>query len=68
MKFTRRHDLDPQTRIGIVQDVWSHQGIYGKMTQIARPRPGNTILKSSGPIAFRVLATVRDKTYIGYSW
>jgi hypothetical protein len=36
MKFTRRHDLDPQARIGIVKDVWSHQGIYGEMTQIAR--------------------------------
>jgi hypothetical protein len=36
MKFTRRHDLDPQTRINIVKDVWRHQGIYGKMTQIAQ--------------------------------
>ena len=36
MKFTRRPDLDPQTRIEIVKDVWIHQGIYGKMTQIAR--------------------------------
>ena len=36
MKFTRRHDLDPQTRIDIVKDVWMHQGIYGKMTQIAQ--------------------------------
>jgi hypothetical protein len=36
MKFTRRHDLDPQTRINIVKDVWIHQGIYGKMTQIAQ--------------------------------
>jgi hypothetical protein len=36
MKFTRRHDLDPQARIEIVKDVWLHQGIYGKMTQIAQ--------------------------------
>lgn len=36
MKFTRRHDLDPQTRINIVKDVWINQGIYGKMTQIAQ--------------------------------
>jgi hypothetical protein len=36
MKFTRRHDLDPQTRIEIVKDVWLHQGIYGKMIQIAQ--------------------------------
>jgi len=36
MKFTRRHDLDPQTRIDIVKDVWINQGIYGKMTQIAQ--------------------------------
>jgi hypothetical protein len=36
MKFTRRPDLDPQTRIDIVKDVWLHHGIYGKMTQIAQ--------------------------------
>ena len=36
MKFTRRHDLDPQTRIEIVKDVWINQGIYGKMTQMAQ--------------------------------
>jgi len=36
MKFTRRHDLDPQTRFDIVKDVWLHQGIYGKMVQIAQ--------------------------------
>ena len=36
MKFTRRHDLDPQTRIDIVKQVWINQGIYGKMTQIAQ--------------------------------
>jgi hypothetical protein len=36
MKFTRRHDLDPQTRIDIVRHVWINQGIYGKMTQIAQ--------------------------------
>jgi hypothetical protein len=36
MKFTRRPDLDPQTRIEIVKDVWINQGIYGKMTQIAQ--------------------------------
>ena len=36
MKFTRRHDLDPQTRIEIVKHVWINQDIYGKMTQIAQ--------------------------------
>src|ERR687896_2440473 len=36
MKCTRRHDLDPQTRIDIVRHVWINQGIYGKMTQIAK--------------------------------
>ena len=36
MKFIRRHDLDPHTRIDIVKNVWIHQGIYGKMTQIAQ--------------------------------
>jgi hypothetical protein len=36
MKFTRRPDLDPQTRIDIVKHVWLHQGIYGQMTRIAQ--------------------------------
>src|SRR6266403_1052233 len=36
MKFSRRHDLDPHTRIEIVRHVWIHQGIYGQMTQIAQ--------------------------------
>jgi hypothetical protein len=36
MKFTRRPDLDPQTRIDIVKHVWINQGIYGKMVQIAQ--------------------------------
>ena len=35
MKFTRRPDLDPHTRIHIVMLAWLHQGVYGKMTHIA---------------------------------
>src|SRR5919197_2787454 len=35
MKFIRRPDLDSQTRIHIVMLAWLHQGVYGKMTQIA---------------------------------
>ena len=35
MKFTRRPDLDPQVRIHIVMLAWLHQGVYGKMTEIA---------------------------------
>ena len=35
MKFMRRPDLDARTRIQIVMLVWLHQGVYGKMTQIA---------------------------------
>src|SRR5712692_8720951 len=35
MKFTRRPDLDPQTRIHIVMLAWLHQGVYGEMTEIA---------------------------------
>jgi hypothetical protein len=35
MKFTRRPDLAPQTRIEIVKLVWLYQGVYGKMTAIA---------------------------------
>ena len=36
MKFIRRHDLDPHTRIEIVRHAWINQGLYGKMTQIAQ--------------------------------
>ncbi len=36
MKFTRRPDLAPQTRIEIVKLVWLYQGVYGKMTEIAQ--------------------------------
>src|SRR2546428_7585986 len=36
MKFLRRHDLDPHTRIEMVKLAWLHQGISGKMTQIAQ--------------------------------
>ena len=35
MKFVRRPDLDSQTRIHIVMLAWLHQGVYGKMTDIA---------------------------------
>ena len=35
MKFTRRPDLDPPTRIEIVRLAWLYQGVYGKMTHIA---------------------------------
>jgi hypothetical protein len=36
MKFIRRSDLEPQTRIDIVRRAWQGQGIYGTMTQLAR--------------------------------
>src|SRR3989454_1190061 len=36
MKFIRRRDLTPHTRIDIVRLAWLHQGIYGKMTHIAQ--------------------------------
>ncbi len=36
MKFVRRPDLDPQTRIHIVMVAWWYKGVYGKMTEIAR--------------------------------
>ena len=36
MKFARRPDLAPQTRIDIVMLAWLHQGVYGKMTAIAQ--------------------------------
>ena len=36
MKFMRRPDVGPQTRIQIVMTAWLHQGVYGKMTNIAK--------------------------------
>src|SRR3989441_2665994 len=36
MKFIRRHDLTPHTRIDMVRRAWLYQGIYGQMTQIAQ--------------------------------
>ena len=36
MKFIRRHDLDPHTRIEMVRLAWLNQGIYGTMTHIAQ--------------------------------
>jgi len=36
MKFIRRHDFTPHTRIEMVRLAWLNQGIYGKMTQIAQ--------------------------------
>ena len=36
MKFIRRHDLTPHTRIEMVRLAWLNQGIYGKMTQIGQ--------------------------------
>ena len=35
MKFMRRPDIDTQTWIHIVMLVWLHEGVYGKMTEIA---------------------------------
>src|ERR1700741_3051643 len=36
MRFTRRPDLDAQTRIHIVMLAWQYQGFYEKMTQIVQ--------------------------------
>src|SRR5256886_1697481 len=36
MKFIRRHDLEPHTRIEMVRLAWINQGLYGKMIQIAQ--------------------------------
>ena len=36
MKFIRRQDLTPHTRIDIVRLAWLNQGVYGKMTAIAQ--------------------------------
>jgi hypothetical protein len=36
MKFIRRHDRTSHTRIEMVRLAWLHQGIYGKITQIAQ--------------------------------
>ena len=47
MKFLRRPDLTPQTRIHLVLLAGLHQGVYGKMTQIAK--------------AYRMSRTVRSQ-------
>ena len=36
MKCTRRPDFDLRTRMHIVMLAWLHQGVYGKMTEIAK--------------------------------
>ena len=36
MKCIRRHDVTPHTRIAMVRLAWLHQGLYGKMPQIAQ--------------------------------
>jgi len=36
MKFIRREDLTPHTRIDIVKGAWQGQGLYGRMTQLAQ--------------------------------
>ena len=54
MKFTRRPDLDPQTRIEIVKHVWIHQGIYGKMVQIAQE------YQISRPFLYQLTWAARD--------
>ena len=36
MKFIRRPDLAPQTRVEIVMTAWLSQGVYGKITHIAQ--------------------------------
>ncbi len=49
MKFTRRPDLDPQTRIEIVMLAWLYQGVYGKMTHIAQ------VYQISRPFLYQLL-------------
>ena len=36
MQCIRRPDVTPQTRIHMVMLAWLHQGVYGKMTQVAK--------------------------------
>jgi len=49
MQFTRRHDLDPHTRIEIVRHVWIHQ-VSALRADFARPsyawRSSNLALKA----------------------
>jgi hypothetical protein len=59
MKFTRRPDLDPQTRIHIVMLAWLSQGVYGKMTQIAQAyQISRTFLSQLLLMAHRQLETL----------
>ena len=46
MKFTRRPDCDPQTRIPLVMLAWLHQGVYGTMTEIAPSYPLSRTFRS----------------------
>jgi hypothetical protein len=39
MPFIRRHDLTPHTRIAMVRLAWLHQGLSGKITQMAQEYP-----------------------------
>ena len=59
MKFIRREDLTPHTRIDIVKLAWLNQGIYGKMTQIAQAyRISRTFLYQLSRVADLQLETL----------
>jgi hypothetical protein len=61
MKFTRRPDLDPHTRIKIVNLAWLYQGVYGKMTEIAQQ------YQISRTFLYRLLLTVNEQLAMLFS-
>ena len=67
MKFTRRPDLDPDTRIEIVKLAWLHQGVYGKMTQIAQAyRIARTLLSQlllAATVQLEVLCSAQHRMH-----
>src|SRR6266702_5377836 len=69
MKFIRREDLTPYTRIDIVKRAWLNQGLYGKMTQIAQEyRISRTFLYQLSRAADLQLATLfSDQQPVGHA-
>ena len=52
MKCTRRPDVEPRTRIQIVMQAWLHQGVYGKMTEIAKHYRASITVSATPKVPF----------------
>lgn len=53
--YQRRADLDTQTRIKFSIEAYRHQGIYGKMTEIAKRYP-SILERNSYPSRWRYIS------------